>query len=174
MTIGAITSTIPNAHTTQPMTNNVKYDFTSQPVSEEAYRESLNKFLAERKDVKPIEGEVIDIRLISKELQIKEGDEISFSLLPVKQLTKTPVAEPEQKSSLYLDNKLVEFTHIQKYTINVPITDQRRVSMQTDIKHIQKNFEPNSFTLDIDTATFFTAVKIDTSGIRDRVFQYSS
>jgi len=29
MTIGAMTSTIPNAHTTQPMMNNTRYDSTS-------------------------------------------------------------------------------------------------------------------------------------------------
>ena len=152
-----------------PLTRNIKYDFTSNPASEDAYRESLNKFLAGRDDIETIDGEVIDIRLISKELQIKEGDEISFSLLPVRQFKKPPTPEPEARSSLYLDSKLVEFTQIQKFTINVPLTDERKMNMQTDLEHLQENFEPNSFTLDIDTLSFFSEITVDTTGYGDRV-----
>ena len=154
-----------------PLTKQVKYDFTSNPGSEEEYKESLNKFLAGRQDIETIDGQVIDIRLISKELQIKEGDEISFSLLPVKILSKQPVPEVGSISNLYLDSKLVEFTQIQKFTINVPLTEERQVNMQTDLEHLQEHFEPSSFTLDIDTLSFFSEITIDTAGLGDRVIK---
>jgi OOP family OmpA-OmpF porin len=147
-----------------PLTKHVKYDFTANPGSEEAYKESLNKFLEGREGITAIDGAVIDIRLISKELQIKEGDEISFSLLPVKVFTKQPVQEPGAISNLYLDNKLMEFTQIQKFTINVPLSDERKVNMQTDLEHLQENFEPGSFSVDLDTLSFFSELTVDTVG----------
>ncbi len=154
-----------------PLSRNVKYDFTANPGSEEAYKESLNNFLAGREDIETIVGEVIDIRLISKELQIKEGDKISFSLLPVKKLPGIPTVAATAKSSLYLDNKVVEFIDIQKFTINVPYNDERRVNMQTDLEYIQKNYDPASFTLDVDTLSFFSEITIDTIGLGDRVIK---
>lgn len=152
-----------------PLTRKVKYDFTSDPASEEAYKESLNKFLQGREDIETIDGELIDINLLSKELQIKEGDEVSFSLLPVKELNKKKTGEVENKSSLYLDNNIVEFTHIQKYTINVPLSQQRHVNIQTDIDYIEDNFSPEQISIDVDTIEFFSEITVDTTGYGSRV-----
>jgi outer membrane protein OmpA-like peptidoglycan-associated protein len=152
-----------------PMTRKVKYDFTSDPASEETYRESLNKFLQGREDIETIDGELIDINLLSKELQIKEGDEVSFSLLPVKELNKKKTGGIENKSSLYLDNNIVEFTHIQKYTINVPLSQQRHVNIQTDIDYIEDNFPPEQISIDVDTIEFFSEITVDTTGYGNRV-----
>lgn len=147
-----------------PLTRKVKYDFTSNPQSEEAYRESLDKFLAGRDDIETIDGELIDISLLSKELQIKEGDEISFSLLPVKDIFKKQTGTEDAKSSLYLDDNVVEFTQIQKYTINVPLSDEGLVNIQTDVEYIQENFEPGAILLDVDTISFFSEITVDTAG----------
>ena len=147
-----------------PLSRNVKYDFTANPASEESYTESLNNFLAGRNDIETIDGEVIDIRLISKELQIKEGDEISFSLLPVRELPGIKTVAAEVKSSLYLDNKLVEFIDIQKFTINVPLSSERQMNMQTDLGYIQENYTPGSYNVDVDTLSFFSEITIDTTG----------
>jgi outer membrane protein OmpA-like peptidoglycan-associated protein len=155
-----------------PLTRKIKYDFTSNPVSEEVYKESLERFIAGQEDIETIDGEIIDINILSKALQIREGDEVSFSLLPVKDLNKkkgTP--EAMVKSSLYLDNKIVEFTHIQKYTINVPLKQQGKMNLHTDIEHIQENFSPGTFTLDIDTISFFSEITVDTTGYGDRVMK---
>ena len=154
-----------------PLSRNVKYDFTANPRSEEAYKESLNNFLEGRKDVETIDGEVIDIRLISKELQIKEGDEISFSLLPVRELPGIKTTGAVTKSSLYLDNKVVEFVDIQKFTINVPLSPERQVNMQTDLGYIQENYAPNSFKVDVDTLSFFSEITVDTTGYGYRVIK---
>lgn len=152
-----------------PLIRRVKYDFTADPLSEEQYRKSLEEFIAGRKDLETLDGTVIDITLLSKELQIKEGDKVSFSLLPAKVFTKQGMTEPTAKSSLYLDNRVVEFTQIQKYTINMPLNAERQVNMQTNLEHLQENFDPASFTIDVDTASFFSEITIDTSGLGDRV-----
>lgn len=152
-----------------PLTRQVKYDFTSNPDSEEAFKISLDKFLEGREDVETMDGEVIDISLLSKELQIKEGDEVSFSLLPVKDIFKKGTTGKDEKSSLYLDNHVVEFTQIQKYTIHVPLSNEGLMNIQTDIEYIQENFEPESFTLDVDTISFFSEISVDTTGYGDRV-----
>jgi outer membrane protein OmpA-like peptidoglycan-associated protein len=152
-----------------PLLREVRYDFTSDPGSEEDYKHSVEEFIAGRKDIETVDGTVIDITLLSKELKIQEGDEISFSLLPVRRLSKTPAPELMAKSSLYLDNKVVEFTHIQKYTINMPLNDGRQVNLQTNIEHLQENFNPGSFSVDVDTLGFFSEIIVDTTGLGDRV-----
>jgi outer membrane protein OmpA-like peptidoglycan-associated protein len=152
-----------------PLIRQVKYDFTSNPESPEAYKKSLKEFIESRKDLKTTDGTVIDITLLSKELQIEKGDEVSFSLLPVKKLSKKTTTEVPGRSSLFLDNKLIEFTQIQKYSINMPLNDERQVNMQTNIEHLQENFEPGSFNLDVDTMSFFSEITVDTTGYGDRV-----
>jgi len=154
-----------------PLLRKVKYDFTSNPESEEAYKETLKEFIAGREDLETIDGTVIDITLLSKELQIEEGDKVSFSLLPVKKLTKTPSTEPTAKSSLFLDNKVVEFTQIQKYTINMPLGEEQKVNMQTNIEYLQENYDPRAISIDVDTAEFFSEIEIDTTGLGDRIIR---
>lgn len=152
-----------------PLIRKVKYDFTANPVSEEEYKVSLAKFLEERKDLETTDGTLIDIKLLSKELQIEEGDKVSFSLLPAKVFNKIPSVEPMVKSSLFLDNKVVEFTQIQKYTINMPLTKEQQVNMQTNLEHLQENFEPGTYTVEVDTSSFFSEITIDTAGLGDRI-----
>lgn len=154
-----------------PLLRKVKYDFTSNPTSEEEYKLSLEKFLSGRKDIETIDGTLIDITLLSKELKIKEGDEVSFSLLPVRKLSKEATNDDNIKSSLYLDNKIVEFTQIQKYTINMPLNNKGQMNIQTNLEHIQENFDPASITLDVDTTSFFSEIIIDTTGLGDRVIK---
>jgi outer membrane protein OmpA-like peptidoglycan-associated protein/tetratricopeptide (TPR) repeat protein len=147
-----------------PLLRNIKYDFTSKPKPEEAYKQEIDEFMAGRKDIETDEGTVIDITLLSKELSLEEGDEVVFSLLPVKRLSKNPTTQEVAKSSLYLDNKVVEFTQIQKYSINMPLNENRQVNMQTNIEYLEKNFEPTSFAVDLDTAGFFSEITVDTTG----------
>ncbi|MBN2486024.1 MAG: OmpA family protein [Bacteroidales bacterium] len=154
-----------------PLLRQVKYDFTPNPRSEEEYKKEIDDFISGRKDIETIDGTVIDITLLSKELQIQPGDEISFSLLPVKKLSKNPSPEEVVKSSLFLDNKVVEFTQIQKYTINMPLSSERKVNMQTNIDYLKENFEPTSFSIDVDTFGFFSEITVDTTGYGDRILK---
>jgi outer membrane protein OmpA-like peptidoglycan-associated protein len=151
-----------------PLTRLVKYDFTSNPESEEVYKASFDTFLQEQEDFETTGGELIDISILSKELEIKEGDDVSFSLLPAKVFRKDLPKTDGVKSSLYLDDEVVEFTEIQKYTINIPVSDDARVNLQTDIEHLQENFQPGTYTLDIDTLSFFTGILVDTTGYYKR------
>lgn len=152
-----------------PLTKEVKYDFTSNPQPEVEYKKSLEKFLADKESLKTVEGELIDISVLSKELQIQEGDDISFSLLPVKDLFSKDKSSEEPKSSLYLDDQVVEFTEIQKYTINVPLSNQGTMNIATDLGYIEENFEKDAYTLSVDTISFFSEIWVDTSGYSDRI-----
>jgi len=154
-----------------PLLKQVRYDFTSNIGSEEAYKKSIEEFIAGRKDIETVDGTVIDITLLSKELQIKEGDEISFSLLPVRKLSKTPNTEPVVKSNLILDRKVVEFTQIQKYSINMPLNDEGTVNLQTNIEYLEQNYDPSSFSVEVDTFGFFSEITVDTTGYGDRVIK---
>jgi outer membrane protein OmpA-like peptidoglycan-associated protein len=154
-----------------PLLKQVRYDFTSNLDSEVAYKKSIDEFMAGRKDIETEDGTVIDITLLSKELEIKEGDEISFSLLPVRKLSKNPSPEAPVKSNMFLDNKVFEFTQIQKYTINMPLNKEGQVNLQTNVEYLKENFEPNSFTVDVDTFGFFSEITVDTTGYGDRVIK---
>ena len=154
-----------------PLLRQVKYDFTSNPMSEEAYKESLEEFLAGRDDLQTTDGTLIDITLLSKELQIRENDEVSFSLLPVRMPTEKPSREIPEKSSLYLDNKVVEFTYIHKYTINIPLSDEGQMNVQTNLDYIEENFDPAAITVNVDTLSFFSEIEIDTAGLGERVLR---
>ncbi len=153
-----------------PLTRKVKYDFTANPMSEEEYKKSLEKFIKGQEEIETVDGELIDIKLLSKELKINEGDKVSFSLLPVKSPVKNAPKELGVKSSLFLDNKIVEFTHIQKYTINVPLVNDGKMNLHSDVVYIEENFDPGTFTLDVDTLGFFSEILVDTTGYGDRVF----
>jgi outer membrane protein OmpA-like peptidoglycan-associated protein/tetratricopeptide (TPR) repeat protein len=137
-----------------PLTREVKYDFTSKPDSRGVYKESFDKFLQDQEGFSTADGEVIDISIISKELEIKEGDDVSISLLPAKVFRKDLPKTEEAKSSLYLDNKVVEFTEIQKYTINIPLNSERQLNIRTDVEQVQENFNPGSYKLIVDTANY--------------------
>ncbi|MBN1949985.1 MAG: OmpA family protein [Bacteroidales bacterium] len=152
-----------------PLLRDVKYDFTSKPSAEDEYQKSLDEFLAGRENIRTTEGTLIDITILSKELQIAEDDEVSFSLLPVKKLPKMPPVEANAKSSLFLDNKIVEFTYIHKYTINIPLSDAGNVNMQTNLQYLGNNFDPGSISIDLDTMSFFSEMTIDTTGLGDRI-----
>jgi outer membrane protein OmpA-like peptidoglycan-associated protein len=152
-----------------PLLRDVKYDFTSKPQSPEHYEESLQDFLAGREKLETMEGTLIDITILSKELQIAEDDEVSFSLLPVRKLKKDAPQGEIRTSSLLLDNKVVEFTYIHKYTINIPLSEEGKVNMQTNLQHLEENFNPAYFTVNVDTLSFFTEIQIDTIGLGERV-----
>jgi outer membrane protein OmpA-like peptidoglycan-associated protein len=154
-----------------PLLRKVKYDFTSRPQSDEEYQASLEEFLKGREDLETTEGTLIDINILSKELQISEDDEVSFSLLPVKKLPKMPPVEANERSSLFLDNKIVEFTYIHKYTINIPLDEDGSVNMQTNLEYIEENFNPTAIRIDLDTLSFFSEMQIDTTGLGDRIIQ---
>lgn len=154
-----------------PLLKQVRYDFTSDLDSEEAYKKSVEEFMAGRKDIETEDGTVIDITLLSKELEIKEGDEVSFSLLPVRKLSKNPAPETPVKSSLYLDKKVVEFTQIQKYTINMPLNKDGQLNLQTNVEYLKENFDPKSFSVEVDTFGFFSEITVDTTGYGDRVIK---
>ncbi len=146
-----------------PLTRRVKYDFTSNPVSQEDYAKSLDKFLTAQAEYETTGGELIDISLLSKELEIKEGDVVSFSLLPAKVFKDGKIVTEASMSNLYLDKKVVEFTQLQKYTINIPV-NENKMNIHTDLEQVQENFEPGTFSVDLDTIDFFFEIEVDTAG----------
>ena len=73
-----------------PLIRDVKYDFTAREGSAEEFDAALDVFLSGQKKATTPEGTMIDIKLLSKELEIEKGDAVSFSLLPVKNIYKKP------------------------------------------------------------------------------------
>ncbi len=151
-----------------PLIRDVKYDFTAREGSAEEFDAALDAFLSGQKKATTPEGTMIDIKLLSKELEIEKGDAVSFSLLPVKNIYKKPENVENAASSLFLDDKVVEFTHINKYSINMPL-HQGQMNVQTNLDYIQQNYQPGTVHFEVDTLSFFSEITVDTTGLGNRV-----
>ncbi|MGD2035244.1 MAG: hypothetical protein PVF73_09330, partial [Bacteroidales bacterium] len=147
-----------------PLTRGVKYNLTSSKPSNAEYREALAELFLGREDLELANEEVIDISVLSKELEVKPGEDLTFHLLPVKQFGKKQSLPAERPSSLALDEKVFEITRDEKYTINVPFNPDRKVNLQTDLNYVQEHFEPENYTMRLDTVSFTSEITVDTTG----------
>jgi outer membrane protein OmpA-like peptidoglycan-associated protein len=147
-----------------PLTKGVKYNLSSSQEDKSEFNDNLTKLIVGKKKFESANEEVIDISVLSKELEVQPGEDLSFNLLPVKQIVKKPPLPEEAKSKITLDGKEIEITRDQKYSINVPFNIDHKVNFQTDLSYIQKNFAAVSYTVSMDTVSFTSEIKVDTAG----------
>jgi len=108
--------------------------------------------------------EVIDISVLSKELEVKPGEDVKFTLLPAKTVGGQPIVTGDIKSNLSLDEKLFEITSTDKYVINIPFNIDSKVNFQTDLDYVHENFDAVAFTMRLDTISFTSEITVDTTG----------
>jgi len=147
-----------------PLTKGVKYNLSSTNEDKDQFNDNLSKLIKEKKKFESGNEEVIDISVLSKELEVQPGEDLSFNLLPVKQIAKKQPLPEEIKSKITIDGKTIEITRDQKYAINIPFNLDHKVNFQTDLKYIQQNFQTVSYTLSMDTVSFTSEIRVDTSG----------
>ncbi len=151
-----------------PLTGGVKYDFSSNPDALSANRAKLDDLIVSRIDVDVKAELAIDISMLSKELEIKKGEEFSFSLLPDSASLDADTLSDTITSTILLSDRTFEITSNEKFQINVPYTPDRNMNINTNIEYLQDNFEADEYWLDIDTIPFFSEILIDTTGLYKR------
>ena len=53
----------------------------------------------------------------------------------------------------------------------MPLGEEQKVNMQTNIEYLQENYDPGAISIDVDTAEFFSEIEIDTTGLGDRIIK---
>ena len=148
-----------------PLTGGIKYNFSSNLESKTEYREKLDELLKSRIDIDVKEDRAIDISLLSKELEIKEGEEFAFNLIPDSTNSTLNENPDDLGSTVFMNDRIFEIKSDEKFRINVPFTPDRKVNINTDIEYLQENFQSDEYYLDVDTIAFFSEIVIDTSGL---------
>lgn len=151
-----------------PLTNGVKYNFNS---TDTLFRENRSELYKLAKDsslrVRDRESK-IDINLLSKELELKAGEEVVFNLIPD---TLNNSSQKPSNSKLIINNEIVDFNRSEDILINIPYFENRLMKIETDMDYIEKNFNLDEVSFSYDTIPFFSEITVDTSGYTDRILR---
>ncbi len=64
------------------LSKGVKYNFNTDPGKDTVYHEKFNSLLEDREGITIDKAQAIDLKMLSAELEIAEGEEFAFSLFP--------------------------------------------------------------------------------------------
>ncbi len=148
-----------------PLTEGVKYNFSSDPDILYSERLKLDSLLKDREGIDIKEDKALNIHYFSKELEIKEGEEFAFSLMPDSLNKALDIPEGDQGSTVFLDDRIFEIKTDEKFQINIPYTPDRKININTDIQYLKENFQPEEYYLELDTIPFFSEMLVDTTGL---------
>ncbi|MBN1950321.1 MAG: OmpA family protein [Bacteroidales bacterium] len=132
-----------------PLTKGVKYDLGTDNESQEAYMKSLSQIKAASDNTS---GELIDIGVLSKELDIAAEKEIVFSLTPAKEFGQQEAAR-NVLTTLAVDGRKYYITKMQRLQVNLKLPQNERVNIQTDLTYVKDNFDASTIALKVDTTS---------------------
>jgi outer membrane protein OmpA-like peptidoglycan-associated protein/tetratricopeptide (TPR) repeat protein len=153
-----------------PLTKGVKYNLGSEVMSEKDYNNTLSQMVAGQNANNPNE-ELIDISVLSKELDVFTEKNIVFSLTPVRQFSTQTADTRSVLTTLSVDGRKYFVTTKQKLLVNLNLDQNRKVNIQTDLGYIKENFIPSTISINVDTTSFHTSdIGKDKNIITDPVF----
>ncbi len=152
-------------HLEIPLTGGIKYNFNNDSTAISDYRNKLNELLEKRKGIGVDKDRSINISLLSKELQIEEGEEYTFNLFPDSSHSEFPVTADSLITKLFIKDEIIQLTGDEQLNINMPYTSDQAVNIQTEIEYLDDNFNASEYNLEIDTIPFFSEITIDTTGL---------
>lgn len=139
-----------------PLTKGVKYNLGTEAKSENEYNKVLaNMTMAQTGSNKPGE-ELIDISVLSKELDITSEENIVFNLMPAKQFASQTSGARNVLTTLAVDGRKFYITSVQKLQVNLNLERNKKVNIQTDLAYVQENFDPSTIAISADTKSFNT------------------
>ncbi|MBN1186935.1 MAG: OmpA family protein [Bacteroidales bacterium] len=139
-----------------PLTKGVKYNLGTETQSIDEYSKALAQMSASSSN--PNE-ELIDINVLSKELDIMSERDIVFSLTPVKQFASQAAGGRNVLTTLAVDGRRYYIASMQKLQVNLKLEQNVKVNIQTDLSYIKDNFDPATIAVKLDTTTFNTNIK---------------
>lgn len=151
-----------------PLTKGVKYNLGTAAQSQEAYQQSIARIGGATSND---DGELIDISILSKELDIANEKEIVFSLMPARQFTSQSSGGRNVLTTLAVDGRKYFITSVQRLQVNLKLPENERVNIQTDLAYVRENFDPSTIAMNVDTASISTDIeKAKGKVITDPVF----
>ncbi|MBN1597514.1 MAG: OmpA family protein, partial [Bacteroidales bacterium] len=137
-----------------PLTKAVKYNFGNETQTENEYNKALSQIKTgeERNDI--TDEELIDIIILSKEMDISPEDSILYTLLPIKKRGPQAAEEKVVQSVLNIDGKKYIFNSDQKIQLKLLLEENKKVNIQTDLDYVKENFEPSTIVLKVDNSSF--------------------
>jgi outer membrane protein OmpA-like peptidoglycan-associated protein len=141
-----------------PLTKSVKYNLGTEVQSKNEYNKALTQMTAgQAGDNKPGE-ELIDISVLSKELDILSEKDIVFSLMPAKQFTSQTSGARNVLTTLAVDGRKYYITSFQKLQVNLKLDQNKKVNIQTDLAYVKENFDPSTISIKVDTTSLRTTL----------------
>ncbi len=140
-----------------PLTKGVKYDLGAEGQSQKAYSKALSQMAANTKS----SGELIDISVLSKELDIASEKNIVFNLIPAMQLPSQESNTRSVLTTLDVDGRKFYVTNRQKFRVKLQLEQNKRVNLQTDLDYVKENFDPSTISITADTTAFSKDVITD-------------
>jgi len=137
---------------TIPLTKGVKYNLGTENQSQNDYNQALSQ-MAAVKGANPNE-ELIDISVLSKELDILSEKDIIFSLTPAKQFALQTSGVGNVLTTLAVNGRKYYITSVQKLQVNLKLDQNKKMNIQTDLAYVKENFESSTIALKVDTTSF--------------------
>lgn len=137
-----------------PLTKGVKYNLGSEAQSESEYNKSISQFSNVQTGNNNPAEELIDISVLSKELDIFSQRDIVFNLMPAKQFASQSSGGRSVLTTLAVDGRKYFVTSMQKLQVNLKLDENSKVNIQTDLSFVKENFDPSTIALKVDTTSF--------------------
>lgn len=160
MYILSLTKTDPatgkNLEIVVPLTKGVKYNLGTEALPEDEYNKTLSQMSASSNKT---DAELIDISVLSKELDILPKDSIVFSLMPAPQIATQATGAKNVLSTLDVDGRKYFVTSKQKLQVKLKLEQNKKVNIQTDLTYVKENFDPSTIAIKVDTTSFNSNIK---------------
>ncbi|MFC2137838.1 OmpA family protein, partial [Bacteroidota bacterium] len=154
-----------------PLTKGVKYNFGDETQTENQYNKALSQIKTGQERNNVTDEELIDILIISKEMDISPNDSILYTLLPIKSKGSQTTQEKDVQSVLDVDGKKYIFNSDQKIQLKLLLEENKKVNIQTDLNFVKENFEPSTIALKVDNSSFSINIEEESKNINtDPVF----
>jgi outer membrane protein OmpA-like peptidoglycan-associated protein/tetratricopeptide (TPR) repeat protein len=154
-----------------PLTKGVKYNLGTEAQSKNDYNKALAQMTAAQAGNENPDEELIDISVLSKELDIASERDIVFNLIPVRQIASQTSDTRNILTTLSVDGRKYYVTNRVKMQINLKLQQDQKVNIQTDLAYVQENFDPDTIAVKVDTTSINHDLKeVKKSIITDPVF----
>jgi outer membrane protein OmpA-like peptidoglycan-associated protein len=137
-----------------PLTKGVKYNLGTEAQSENEYNKALAQMTAGQAGNEKPNEELIDISVLSKELDVMSDKDIVFNLIPAKQFASQASGAGNVLTTLSVDGRKYFVTNRVKMQVNLKLDQNKKVNIQTDLAYVKENFEPSTIAIKVDTTSF--------------------
>jgi outer membrane protein OmpA-like peptidoglycan-associated protein/tetratricopeptide (TPR) repeat protein len=141
-----------------PLTKGVKYNLGTEGQSGAAYNKAISQMSAQQKSG-ATEGELIDISVLSKELDITSERNIVFTLMPAKQFAGQTSSTRNVLTTLNVDGRKFFVTDRHRLQVNLKLDQTKKVNIQTDLEFVKENFDASTIAMKVDNKSFTEEIK---------------